>query len=64
MNLLTEPELFRGYDPKKNGSLYVDWVDSKTGEPVDDKDVKSRYEKEILSHAGVRLIGKLRLDLY
>jgi fatty acid synthase subunit beta len=40
----------------KDGSLYVGWVDSKTGEPVDDKDVKSRYEKEILSHAGVRLI--------
>ncbi|KAJ7285205.1 fatty acid synthase [Mycena rebaudengoi] len=29
----------------KDGSLYVGWVDSKTGEPVDDKD-----------HAGVRLI--------
>jgi fatty acid synthase subunit beta len=40
----------------KDGSLYVGWVDSKTGEPVDDKDVRSRYEKEILSHAGVRLI--------
>jgi len=64
MNLLTEPKLFRSYDPKKNGSLYVDWVDSKTGKPVDDKDVKSRYEKEILSHAGVQLIGKLHLDLY
>ena len=41
----------------KDGSLYVDWVDSKSGEPVDDKDVKGRYEKEILAHAGVRLIG-------
>lgn len=41
----------------KDGSLYVGWVDSKTNEPVDDKDVKGRYEKEILSHAGVRLIG-------
>ncbi|KAF8632253.1 hypothetical protein AX15_002000 [Amanita polypyramis BW_CC] len=40
----------------KDGSLYVGWVDSKTNEPVDDKDVKGRYEKEILSHAGVRLI--------
>ncbi|KAG2076495.1 hypothetical protein BDR04DRAFT_694370 [Suillus decipiens] len=40
----------------KDGSLYVGWVDFKTGEPVDDKDVRSRYEKEILSHAGVRLI--------
>jgi len=41
----------------KDGSLYVGWVDSKTNEPVDDKDVKGRYEKEILTHAGVRLIG-------
>lgn len=41
----------------KDGSLYVGWVDAKTGEPVDDKDVKRRYEKEILAHGGVRLIG-------
>ncbi|KAF9007571.1 fatty acid synthase [Cyathus striatus] len=40
----------------KDGSLYVGWVDSKTSEPIDDKDVKSRYEKDILAHAGVRLI--------
>ncbi|RDB25744.1 Fatty acid synthase subunit alpha [Hypsizygus marmoreus] len=40
----------------KDGSLYVGWVDSKTGEPVDDKDVKGRYEKDIYTHAGVRLI--------
>ncbi|KIJ51487.1 hypothetical protein M422DRAFT_203704 [Sphaerobolus stellatus SS14] len=40
----------------KDGSLYVGWVDSKTGEPVDDKDIKGKYEKEILAHAGVRLI--------
>ena len=40
-----------------NGSLYVGWVDSKSGEPVDDKDVRSKYEKDILAHAGVRLIG-------
>ncbi|KAF8525925.1 hypothetical protein BU17DRAFT_74311 [Hysterangium stoloniferum] len=40
----------------KDGSLYVGWVDSKTNEPVEDKDVKGKYEKEILAHAGVRLI--------
>jgi fatty acid synthase subunit alpha len=42
----------------KDGSLYVGWVDSKTSEPVDDKDVRGCYEKEILAHAGVRLIGE------
>jgi fatty acid synthase subunit beta len=41
----------------KDGSLYVGWVDSKTSEPIDDKDINGRYEKEILAHAGVRLIG-------
>ncbi|KAF9648674.1 fatty acid synthase [Thelephora ganbajun] len=40
----------------KNGSLYVGWVESKSGEPVDEKDVKSKFEKDILAHAGVRLI--------
>ncbi|CAL1716945.1 unnamed protein product [Somion occarium] len=40
----------------KDGSLYVGWVDAKSGEPVDDKDVRSRYEQQILEHAGVRLI--------
>jgi fatty acid synthase subunit alpha, fungi type len=42
----------------KDGSLYVGWVDSKINEPVDDKEVKGRYEKDILLHAGVRLIGE------
>ncbi len=44
----------------KDGSLYVGWVDAKSGEPVDDKDIRGRYEKDILSHAGVRLIGEFR----
>ena len=41
-----------------NGSLHVGWVDAKSGEPVDDKDVKAKYEANILAHSGVRLIGK------
>ena len=48
----------------KDGSLYVGWVDSKTNEPVDDKEVKGRYEKDILLHAGVRLIGKSTRPFY
>lgn len=47
----------------KDGSLYVGWVDATSGEPVDDKDVRGRYEKEILSHAGIRLIGEFELLL-
>ncbi|KAK0194661.1 hypothetical protein F5146DRAFT_1185684 [Armillaria mellea] len=40
----------------KDGSLYVGWVDSKSGDPVDDKDIKAHYEKDILTHSSVHLI--------
>ncbi|KAG0090509.1 3-oxoacyl-[acyl-carrier-protein] synthase [Podila epicladia] len=40
----------------KSGAPYSGWVDAKTGEPVKDKDVKSKYEKQILEHTGIRLI--------
>lgn len=46
-----------------NGQTYVGWVDAKSGEPVDDKDVKTKYEKDIIKHAGIRLIGKYILSL-
>ncbi|KAJ1909020.1 fatty acid synthase alpha subunit Lsd1, partial [Mycoemilia scoparia] len=42
--------------PLKNGQLYTGWVDAKTNEPVDDKDVKTKYEESILDHSGIRLI--------
>ena len=42
----------------KNGSLHVGWVESKSGEPVGEKDVKGKSKKDVLAHAGVRLIGK------
>ena len=47
----------------KDGTLHVGWVDAKTGEPVDDKDVRGRYEKEIMNHAGVRFFGKHLYEL-
>ena len=40
----------------KNGNTYVGWVDAKSGEPVDDKEVRSHYEEQIIKHAGIRLI--------
>jgi fatty acid synthase subunit alpha, fungi type len=43
----------------KDGTLHVGWVDAKSGEPVDDKDVRGKYESDIISHAGVRIIGEL-----
>ncbi|VDC05508.1 unnamed protein product [Peniophora sp. CBMAI 1063] len=39
----------------KDGSPHVGWVDSKSGEPVDDKNIKGKYQQDIITHAGVRL---------
>lgn len=48
--------LIRNHNGPLKGKSYSGWVDAKTGEPVDDKDVKSKYEKFILEHSGIRLI--------
>ncbi|PWY99602.1 hypothetical protein BCV70DRAFT_109981 [Testicularia cyperi] len=40
----------------KSGATYVGWVDVKSGEPVDDKDIRANYEEHIIKHAGIRLI--------
>ncbi|MCJ1254880.1 3-oxoacyl-[acyl-carrier-protein] synthase [Lignoscripta atroalba] len=48
--------LIRNHNGPLKGKSYSGWVDSKTGDPVDDKDVKPKYEKYILEHAGIRLI--------
>lgn len=42
----------------KDGQLYVGWVDTKSGEPVADGEVRKRYEKDILEHSGIRLVGQ------
>ncbi|CAK9684230.1 unnamed protein product [Candida parapsilosis] len=38
------------------GKPYSGWIDAKTQTPVDDKDIKAKYEEEILEHSGIRLI--------
>ncbi|KAI9886836.1 MAG: 3-oxoacyl-[acyl-carrier-protein] synthase [Watsoniomyces obsoletus] len=48
--------LIKHHNGPLKGSQYSGWVDSKTGEPVDDKDIKAKYEKYILAHSGIRLI--------
>ncbi|KAF1999608.1 hypothetical protein P154DRAFT_620788 [Amniculicola lignicola CBS 123094] len=48
--------LIKNHNGPLKGKSYSGWVDSKTGEPVDDKDIKSKYEKHILEHSGIRLI--------
>ncbi|KAJ2453612.1 fatty acid synthase alpha subunit Lsd1 [Coemansia sp. RSA 2336] len=45
-----------------NGTLpssethYIGWVDAKSQEPVQDADVKARYEEYILAHTGIRFV--------
>lgn len=48
--------LIKNFNGSMKGKSYSGWVDAKSGEPVDDKDIKAKYEKHILDHAGIRLI--------
>ncbi|KAI9769934.1 MAG: 3-oxoacyl-[acyl-carrier-protein] synthase [Geoglossum simile] len=48
--------LIKNHNGPLKGNQYAGWVDAKTGEPVEDKDVKPKYEKYILEHSGIRLI--------
>lgn len=48
--------LIKNHNGPLKGKSYSGWVDAKTSEPVDDKDVKSKYEKYILEHSGIRMI--------
>ena len=48
--------LIKNHNGPLKGKSYSGWVDAANGEPVDDKDVKAKYEKYILEHSGIRLI--------
>ncbi|KAI9713283.1 MAG: 3-oxoacyl-[acyl-carrier-protein] synthase [Chrysothrix sp. TS-e1954] len=48
--------LIKNHNGPLKGKSYSGWIDTKSGEPVDDKDVKTKYEKHILEHSGIRLI--------
>ena len=48
--------LIKNHNGPLKGHHYAGWVDAKTNDPVDDKDVKSKYENYILEHSGIRLI--------
>jgi fatty acid synthase subunit alpha, fungi type len=48
--------LIKNHNGPLKGKPYAGWVDAKSGDPVDDKDIKQKYEKFILEHSGIRLI--------
>ena len=56
--------LIKYFNGKIKGKTYVGWVDAKTQQPVEDKDVKAKYEEEILEHSGIRLIEPELFDGY
>ncbi|KAH9897168.1 fatty acid synthase subunit alpha [Xylariomycetidae sp. FL2044] len=56
--------LIKNHNGPIKGQPYSGWVDAKSGEPVEDKDVKQKYEKYILEHAGIRLIESELFDGY
>ncbi|KAI1648063.1 uncharacterized protein F4817DRAFT_335743 [Daldinia loculata] len=56
--------LIKNHNGPIKGQPYSGWVDAKTGEPVEDKDVKQKYEKYIFEHSGIRLIEPELFDGY
>lgn len=56
--------LIKNHNGPIKGKPYSGWVDAKTGDPVDDKDVKAKYEKHIIEHSGIRLIEPELFDGY
>lgn len=48
--------LIKHHNGPIKGKAYSGWVDAKSIEPVEDKDIKAKYEKFILEHSGIRLI--------
>ncbi|KAH8707112.1 fatty acid synthase-like protein [Phaeosphaeriaceae sp. PMI808] len=48
--------LIKNHNGPLKGKSYSGWVDAKSGDPVDDKEIKPKYEKYILEHSGIRLI--------
>ncbi|KAJ6023758.1 Acyl transferase/acyl hydrolase/lysophospholipase [Penicillium herquei] len=48
--------LITHFNGQLEGQNYTGWVDAKTQKPVQDLDIKARYEEHILAHTGIRLV--------
>ncbi|KAM7186221.1 hypothetical protein V8F20_011491 [Naviculisporaceae sp. PSN 640] len=46
-----------------NGKEYSGWVDVKSGEPIADEEVKTKYEEYMIEHTGIRLVDQQVHDL-
>ncbi|AEY97546.1 FAFL138Wp [Eremothecium gossypii FDAG1] len=56
--------LIRYHNGNLKGRPYTGWVNTKTNEPLDDIDVKAKFEPYILEHSGIRLIDPQSFDGY
>ncbi|KAF7590229.1 hypothetical protein BBP40_003113 [Aspergillus hancockii] len=48
--------LITHHDGQLDGQPFTGWVDAKTKKPVQDLDIKARYEEHIINHTGIRLV--------
>ena len=48
--------MIRHHDGDIAGEYYNGWVDTKTLLPIEDSDIRTKYEKLILEHTGIRLV--------
>lgn len=49
---------------KASGNTPAGWIDVKSGEPIEEHEVKPRYEAYIREHSGIRLIEPTIFDKY
>ncbi|RAH70197.1 uncharacterized protein BO66DRAFT_451690 [Aspergillus aculeatinus CBS 121060] len=56
--------LIKHVDGDLKGQPYVGWVDTETGEPVEDEDISTKYGESISKGTGLRLIEPSELDSY
>ncbi|CUM67914.1 uncharacterized protein PRCAT00005625001 [Priceomyces carsonii] len=56
--------LIKYHNGNLKGKPYCGWIDAKTQQPVEDKDIKPKYEEQILEHSGIRLIEPELFDGY
>ncbi|KAG9244844.1 hypothetical protein BJ878DRAFT_549460 [Calycina marina] len=50
--------------PLEDGSVYCGWMETATNDPIQSTLVKSKYEKHILEHTGLRVIEPELMDGY
>jgi len=44
------------------GSEYIGWIEKDTKRPIEDREVKQKYEEHVLNHSGIRVLDARALD--